>query len=88
VELSIELSDKLDRVESLALLQTEACNSGTHSFWIERRNGDRADWDYLGRCESRLTDSPACRIGITGPGQIRLRIEAEGPIAVSALILR
>jgi hypothetical protein len=88
VELSIELSDKLDRVESLALLQTEACNSGTHSFWIERRNDDRADWDYLGRCESRLTDSPACRIGITGPGQIRLRIEAKGPIAVSALILR
>ncbi len=88
VELSIELSDKLDRVDGLELLQSAACSSGIHTFWIERRGKDGEDWDYVGRCETRPTDNPPCRIGITAPGQIRLRIETKEPLAVSALILR
>lgn len=88
VELTVELVDKLDRVETIDIPDRDDCRIGSRGIWIEQRKSDDSDWYYVGKCQIGISDAPRCRLGLTGPGQLRLRIEAKEPVNLSGLKLR
>lgn len=88
VELTIELADGLDRVEAIEFPGREDCDSGRRTVWVEARKPGETAWNYIGKCEIGTTDAPTCRIGLGGPRQFRLRIEAKAPVSLPGLRLR
>lgn len=90
IQITIELSDPQDRIENLALIGKPDCGASRQAHaGIDVRRSDKDNWYRHISCPIAQSEAEAaCRIGLTGPGQLRLSISTKTPVWLSGLVLR
>lgn len=93
VELIIGVSGSISKVETLEVLQSEACSGTPVKLWIDQRSSSAGSWAYVTEGVSTPSTSPPgastpIRINLSGPRELRLRFDASRPVAISSLRLR
>lgn len=87
VSVTLAPSDPSLRISRIAVVRAPGCAEAGVAVTVEQRRRDGAAWSRVSDCRIVAAAGDGCRIDLRGERQYRIRIDADGPIALSAPVL-